>query len=194
MLALLKEEKTMANHLLSVRLTLQLAATLDRMAGHLGCSPSRLVERLLCGGEPYQTEVLKSRMQGPFPEKRNLRLSPGAIQRLRRLTGDTESGAYIRSLLAYFFSHPHAFRAVVPIAPREEAWAHLLEEAGPTARTAETHRAARPGHSWAGILFLSMLLVPLVIGILDLFTGSTHPEGPHADPGPPLNPSSKEGK
>ncbi len=80
----------MANILLSVRLSSWLAAALDRAAEYLDLSPSQLVEMLLRGSGAYREELLKTPVQGPFTEKRNLRLRPETIQQLRRLTGCRE--------------------------------------------------------------------------------------------------------
>jgi len=171
----------MANSLLSVRLSPRLAAILDRATEHLDCSPSQLVEMLLRRSGTYQDELLKTSLQGPFTEKRNLRLRPEAIQQLRRLTRyrktpsgepvyDIEPSIYIRSVLAYFFSRPQAFQSIVPNAPRAEEWARILvEEEERMFRTRQTPRIARPGNPRVGILILILpFLVLLTIGILDL--------------------------
>ncbi len=170
----------MANESLSVRLSPRLAAILDRATEHLDCSPSQLVEMLLRGIGTYQDELLKTSLQGPFTEKRNLRLNPEAIQQLGRLTGyredpsgkpfyDVERSTYIRSMLSYFFSKPQAFQSVVPNAPRAEEWTHILvEEEEGMLRTRQTPRVARPGNPRVGILILILpFLVLLIIGILD---------------------------
>ncbi|MFQ5684895.1 MAG: hypothetical protein ACE5HC_16705 [Candidatus Binatia bacterium] len=170
----------MANVLLSVRLSPRLAAVLDRASDYLDFSPSQLVETLLGGSGVYNEEILKIRVEGPFTEKRNLRLRRAAIQQLRRLTGyregpsgkpfyDVERSTYIRSMLAYFFSKLQAFQSVVPNAPRAEEWARVLEEEERMLRARQTPRIARPGNPRVGILILILpFLVLLTIGILDL--------------------------
>ena len=171
----------MPNILFSVRLSPRLDATLDRATEHLDCPPSELVEMLLRGSGAYQGQLLKTHVQGPFTEKRNLRLNPEAIQQLGRLTGyredpsgkpfyDVERSTYIRSMLAYFFSKPQAFQSVVPNAPRVEEWARILvKEEERMLRTRQTPRVARPGNPRVGILILILpFLVLLIIGILDL--------------------------
>ena len=150
-------------------------------------------------------------------EKRNLRLSPEAIQQLRRLTGyredpsgepvyDIERSTYTRSMLAYFFSTPQAFQSVVPNAPRAEEWTHVLEEEEQILGARQTLRVARPGDSRVGILILLAFLALLMIGIVDLFEGSTQPppdprlpdlpndpeEGLGEDTGNESNPPSRE--
>ncbi len=190
----------MANILLSVRLSPRLSAILDRVTQHLDCSPSQLVEMLLRGSGTYREELLEIHVQGPLTEKRNLRLSPEAIQQLRRLTGcrelpsggsvyDVEPSVYIRSLLGYFFSKPQAFQSVVPNAPRAEEWTRVLEEEERILRAAQIPRAARPGDSRVGIFILLLpFLVLLIIGIVDLFKGSTLHQPPRA-PRPPAPPN-----
>ncbi|MCZ6479865.1 MAG: hypothetical protein ACE1Z6_05765 [Candidatus Methylomirabilales bacterium] len=171
----------MPNILFSVRLSPRLAAVLDRASDYLDCSPSQLVETLLRRSGTYQDELLKIPVQGPFTEKRNLRLRPEAIQQLRRLTRyrktpsgepvyDIEPSVYIRSVIAYFFSRPQAFQSVVPNAPRAEEWARVLEEEERMLRARQTPRVALPGEQRVGILiFILPFLVLLIIGILDLF-------------------------
>ncbi len=181
----------MANSLLSVRLSPRLAAILDRATEHLDCSPSQLVEMLLRRSGTYQDELLKTSLQGPFTEKRNLRLRPEAIQQLRRLTRyrktpseepvyDIEPSVYIRSVLAYFFSRPQAFQSVVPNAPRAEEWARVLEEEERMLRARQTPRVARPGEPRVGILILLAILALLIIGIADLLKGED--TGHESDP------------
>ncbi len=192
----------MANVLVSIRLSPRLDATLARATEHLDCSPSELVEMLLRGSGAYQGELLKTHVQGPFTEKRNLRLSPEAIQQLRRLTGyredpsgksvyDVERSTYIRSMLLYFFSKPQAFQSVVPNAPRAEEWARILvEEEEGMLRTRQTPRVARPGNPRVGILIILLpFLILLIIGIVDLFKGSTQPP---PDLRPPDRPNDSE--
>jgi hypothetical protein len=183
----------MPNILFSVRLSPRLAAILDRATEHLDCSPSELVEMLLRGSGAYQGQLLKTHVQGPFTEKRNLRLRRAAIQQLRRLTGyredpsgkpfyGVERSTYIRSMLAYFFSKPQAFQSVVPNAPRAEEWARILvEEEEGMLRTRQTPRVARPGNPSVGMLILILpFLVLLIIGIADLLKGED--KGHESDP------------
>ena len=80
----------MANVLVLIRLSPQFAAALDRATEYLDLSPSQLVEMLLKRSEPYQKELLRAPLEGPFPEKINLRLSPEVMHLLRRLTGYRE--------------------------------------------------------------------------------------------------------
>ncbi len=191
----------MANISLSVRLSPRLAAILDRASEHLDCSPSQLVEMLLRGSGTYQGELLKTHVQGPFTEKRNLRLSPEAIQQLRRLTGyretpagqpvyDVERSIYIRSMLAYFFSTPKAFQSVVPNAPPVEQWTRVLEDERRIRPAAQIPQVPRRGSRKVGILIILLpFLILLIIGIVDLFKGSTQPP---PDLRPPDRPNDSE--
>jgi|GEM_PF-5444655 len=193
----------MANTSLSVRLSARLAAILDRATEHLDCSPSQLVEMLLRGSETYKDELLKIPVQGPFPEKRNLRLRPEAIQQLRRLTiyredpsggpvYDIERSTYVRSVLAYFFSTPQAFQSVLPNAPRVEEWTRVFEEEEQIHGATRAPRIARPSDPRIGIiLILLAILALLFLGIVDLFKGSTQPP-PEPRPPDPLG-DSEEG-
>ena len=195
----------MANILLSVRLSPRLAAVLDRVTDHLDCSPSQLVEMLLRGSGAYQEELLKTPVQGPFTEKRNLRLRPETIQQMRRLTRcrdlpsggsvyDLEPSVYIRSVLVYFFSKPQAFQSLVPNAPRAEEWARILEEEERMLRARQTPRVAPPGDPSVGILILLLpLLILLIIGIMDFFKDSPLHEPPRP-PRPPAPPKDSEEK
>ncbi len=212
----------MPNFPLSVRLPTRLATALGWISEYLDLSPSQLVEMLLRGSGAYQEELLKTPVQGPFTEKRNLRLRPETIQQLRQLTRyrhvpsagsvyDIEPSVYIRSMLAYFFSKPQAFQSVVPNAPRAEEWARILEEEERILRRTRTTRVARPAHPRVGMLILLLpLLILLIIGIMDLFNDSPlhEPPRPPRPPAPPKdseerlaedtgyqsNQSSKEGK
>ncbi len=186
----------MASVLISVRLSPGLAGALDRATEYLDLSPSQLVGGLLQGGEPYHEEFLKVQVEGPFSEKRHLRLSPEAMHELRRLTRyrrvhagefvhSIKPSVLIRSMLAYFFSSPEAFQAVVPNAPRGEEWARLYEEdEAQIPRTSTFPRAAPPWGSWVGILLLLAILVLLLFEILDLVKQPKRREAP-----PPRTPS-----
>ncbi len=191
-----KEKTKMANVLLSVRLSPRLAAVLDRASDYLDFSPSQLVETLLGGSGVYHEEILKIRVEGPFTEKRNLRLRPEEIQQLRRLTGyrvtssgetayAVEPSTYVRSMIGYFFSTPQAFQSVVPNGPRGVEWARILEEEDRILVATQTPRFACPGDPRIGILILLAILALLFIGIVDLFKGSTEPPPEPRPPDPP---------
>lgn len=170
----------MANILVSVRLSSRLAKALDRAADYLECTPSQLVEALLRASEAHHKAILDVPVEGPFAQKRNLRLSPEAMTQLRRLAGyrhvhagefvfAIEHSVYVRSMLAYFFSSPRAFQAVLPNALPGEEWARLLEEdKEQIPKTSKCPRAAHPRGSWIGILLLSAVLILLLFEILDL--------------------------
>lgn len=108
----------MPNLLFSTRLSPGLSAALDRVADGLERSPSQVVEALLRKSGPYQKEILNAAIEGPFSEKRNLRLRPEAVDQLRRLAASQEvriePSVFVRRMLAYFFSTPEAFRAAFP--------------------------------------------------------------------------------
>ncbi len=193
----------MANILLSVRLSPPLAAALDRATQHLNCSPSQLVEVLLKRSESYQKELLGAALEGPFPEKINLRLSPEAMEQLRRLTGYSEVRAgefvygiepsvYIRSALGYFLSTPEALQAVFPNGPGRHEWARLLEDQEEhIRRQAQVSSEATPGDPRIVLLILLLpLLVLLIIGIVDSFKDRMRRPAP--PPSPP-RPSSPDG-
>ena len=186
----------MATVLVSVRLSPALAAALDRAGGRLECSPSRLVEALLERSEPRREDILKVAPPGPFSEKRNLRLSPQAMEQLTRLVGDAiEPSVFIRYLLADLFSSP------------ERAW--LFEDQGPdTARPkAErpTGRVSRVpprvtrtvpvprGHPLVAFLvLLFILLLPLLVEGLHALITWLNDRRASARPRPQITPSPPE--
>ncbi len=192
----------MGNILVSIRLPSRLATAVDRAAEALELSPSQLVERLLHMSGPYERELLKVPLEGPFPVKINLRLSPEGMNKLRQLTAYKEirsgefaygiqTSIYLRSLLAYFFSRPDAFRAAFPNAPKAEDWSRLSEdkEEGTMRRVRPFRRAPRPGDPRVGLLIVFLpLLVVAIFGIIDLFK---RPDG--REP-PPPSPSSGGGR
>ncbi len=191
----------MPNFQLSVRLPTWLTTVLDRAAEYLDLSPSQLVGGLLQGGEPYHEECLKVPVEGPFPEKKNLRLTRECVAQLRRLTGyrevragefvsNIEVSVYIRSMLAFFFASPEAFQAVVPNAPRGEEWARLYEEdEAQIPRPVKLPRGAGSGGSWVGILLLLAILVLLLFEILDLVKQPKRRKAPRPrTPSPPPPP------
>ncbi len=162
--------------LVSVRLPFSLASILDHLAHRLERTPSQVLDTLIQRVEGSLDEILKVAVDGPFPEKRNLRLSRGATDQLKRATGIAEPGRFIRSLLGYFFSRPEAVRAVFPDAPVGDEWARLLEEAvrgKPQATDAKNiprptprPRGPRPGTAGAGaVLLLLAIMVLFIIGI-----------------------------
>ena len=193
----------MASVLISVRLSPGLAGALDRATEYLDLSPSQLVEVLLKRSGAYQKEFLKVPLKGPFPEKINLRLSPEAMDQLRRLTGyrelrpgefvyGIERGVYIRSLIAYFFATPKALQTVFPNAPEVEQWARLLEDQEEDIpRRPQSSRETAPGDPRIVLLILLLpLLVLLIIGIVDSFKDRMRRPAP--PPSPP-RPSSPDG-
>ena len=197
----------MPNFQLSVRLPTWLTTVLDRAAEYLDLSPSQLVGGLLQGGEPYHEEFLKIQVEGPFSEKRHLRLSPEAVNQLRQLAQyrrvppgefvySIKPSVCIRSMLAFFFSSPEAFQAVVPNAPRGEEWARLYEEdEAQIPRTSTFPRAAPPWGSWVGILLLLAILVLLLFEILDLVKQPKRRQAPRPrTPSPPPPPRGGQGR
>jgi len=188
----------MPNVLVSVRLSSELAEGLDRAVEHLECSPSGLVEALLGRGEARPEDIAQAIPQGPFTEKRNLRLAPDVVARLGQLGEGNLSGS-VRRLLVYFFSN------------RE--WASLLGDrdngnAQVPPRTASSSRRAPKifteqghivpqAHPIAPFVVLLALLVPfLILGIKSLavwlrrcgFGNPMPPEDPEEPPALPSPP------
>ena len=182
----------MTNTMISVRLSSGLAAALGRAAESLDLSASQLVEMLLKKGEPYQKELLKAPLDGPFPKKINVRLSPEGMNKLWQLTAYQEvrpgefvyrirPSIYIRSLISYFLSTPEAFQAVFPDALGAEEWAQLSEDVEEEIPR-QAHQPS-PGDRRIGLLILLLpLLLVVIIGVIDLFK---RPEGREPPPPPP---------
>lgn len=182
--------------LMSVRLSPELAAMVDRASERLECSPSGLVEALLERSEPRREDIVQWAAQGPLTEKRNLRLAPEAVRRLDDLAGTTiEPSGFIRQTLGYFLSTPE--------------WHPLLADTGNGDTGAEPKpasgsrrsRGATPrqvhGQPQSSLLaglasFFLALLLPLVILAVQGLTGwlrrpgepGTH-TAPEDDSGPP---------
>lgn len=181
----------MATVLVSVRLSPELAAAVDRAARRLEGTPSGLVEALLDRSEPRREEILKAAPPGPFTEKRNLRLSPETLDRVRRLAGDTtEPSVFIRQVLAYFFSVPDWARLLLGDNGRSPA--HDTRGTASSSRR-DGHRAAppppgiAPGHPLVAFLVLFVLLLPLLVTAVEALIRwlRRRRARPGAPPGPP---------
>ncbi len=85
----------------SVRFTVELAHALDRIAEHRGQSRSDLVEMVIGSLDAEDRDtVVKTTVAGAPTEKRNLRLSPAALARLKELAGDLEPSDFLRRTVA----------------------------------------------------------------------------------------------
>jgi hypothetical protein len=95
----------------SVRFPIALANALDTLSARTGHSRSDLIENLLGDVDQDDREaIVKTPVPGASTEKRNLRLSPGALQQLEQLAGDLEPSDFLRRTVAY----------VVQMVPPEE--------------------------------------------------------------------------
>lgn len=117
----------MARTAFSIRFPAELAAALDRIAGRLGLSRSDLVETLLRDLDAEDREtIVKTTVVGAPTEKKTLRLTPDALQQLRRLAGELKPSDFLRRTVAY----------VVQMVPGEER-----QEAAPSGNG---HQPASP--------------------------------------------------
>ena len=89
----------------SVRFPVELAEALDRIADHRGQSRSDLVETIIGGMDAEDRDaVMKTAVVVAPTEKRNLRLSPDTLTRLKQLASDLEPSDFLRRTIAYVVS------------------------------------------------------------------------------------------
>src|SRR2546428_9190666 len=125
----------MARPLFSVRLPLDLAEALDRIAAHAGQSRSDVVETLIKNLDSEDRDkILKTTVASAPTEKRNLRLSTDALTRLKQLAGDLELADFLRRMLT----------CVVSMAPPEWRQAAAARGNGHEPTSARPHWRARP--------------------------------------------------
>lgn len=183
----------MPNVLVSVRLSPRLAAMVDRAVGQLECSPSSLVEALLERSETRRDEILKLVPPGPFTEKRNLRLTPDAVNRLSRLAGDTvEASVFIRQVFAYFSSIPE-WTPLFGDNGRSTPYHRpgTASSSGKRAWTTQRPQGVLQGHPLAALLLLLMLLLPLLVMAVKALIGWLQHRGDRASP---LSPEDGQGQ
>jgi hypothetical protein len=157
----------MARPSFSVRFPAELAKALDRIAEHRGQSRSDLVEMVIKELDAEDREmVLKTTVTSAPTEKRNLRLSPDALTRLKQLAGDLEPADFLRRTVA----------CVVAMAPPEWYQTAAQPQNGHGATSSRTHRGAQSRSARgedqvdfaaapSGVAALAVLAV-LVIGAL----------------------------
>jgi len=86
---------------LSVRFSRDLAAVLDHIAERGKASRSDVVETVIRAAEPEDRAAIIETTVGPPTEKRNLRLSAEAQERLKQLAGDMAPSEFLRRMIAY---------------------------------------------------------------------------------------------
>ncbi len=153
----------------SIRLSPRLAVALDRVAEHLNCSPSQMAEALLRRSDAHQKEILAVSLPGPFPEKRNIRLTPETRNLLRQVGDGIEPAAYVRQVLGYFLTNLDVLRATFPtlralsdedLAPEPAPG----EERGRIARGTPIRAGPAPGAFWGLVLLVGvMVAIPLLL-------------------------------
>lgn len=154
----------------SVRFPVELAEALDQIAERGRCSRSDLVETLIGDVDAEDREaIIKTPVVATSSEKRNLRLSPNALQRLRELAGDIAPSDFLRRTITY----------VVGMAPPE--WRPEAAPPGTGARPVSpqprrNHRRRRAdgegvevGHVHGGPIGLAAVAVLLILGALVSF-------------------------
>jgi len=157
----------MARPLFSVRLPLDLAEALDRIAAHAGQSRSDMVETFIKNLDSEDRDkILKTTVASAPTEKRNLRLSTDALTRLKQLAGDLELADFLRRMLACVVS-------MAPPAWRQAAAARGTGQ-GPTSarphRRAHAHPdaevAAAVHAGAAGLAVLAILLIGALVALI----------------------------
>jgi hypothetical protein len=153
----------MARTPFSVRFPPELVDALDGLAVRFRTSRSDLVEGLI---DDIQNDerlaILKTAVAGAPTEKRNLRLSPTALTRLKELAGDLEPSDFLRRTIAY---------AATLVSPQEIQGAPTARHTRkPTSSGARGQAYSRYRHdegmdtsrahaNLVGLLFIAVLLV-----------------------------------
>ena len=188
----------MARPLFSVRLPRELADFLDHVAEHSGKSRSDVVEMLINSLDPEDCELaLKTTVPGSFTEKRNLRLSPESLSRLKQFAWDFEPVDFLRRLLAYLFTMAPDWQQPRPAqndhedAPARSRRRRRVEHAdvdGAGEVATGIHASA------AALVFLAICLVGAVVTLIMWLTLRTDPSAGlrQQDSGGQLPPASTE--
>jgi len=177
----------MARPSFSVRFPAELGQALDRIAEHRGQSRSDLVETLIGSLDAEDRDaVIKTTVIGAPTEKRNLRLSPDTLTRLRQLAGDLEPSDFLRRSVACVVAMvpPEWLQEAVPSGNGHEpasSGTNRRAQARP-ARVDEDLEIVAASSGVAGLAVLAVLVIGALVTLI-VWLICRRPEPPASGPG-----------